>query len=79
MSFIPQEWYSVKYGLGDFREGIVTNNDLHEKGCSQLLTQMSMCIILLNHNLWFRIEGIKMKQGLLQYLINHKKSQVHSR
>jgi hypothetical protein len=28
--------------------------------------------------LWFRVEEIKMEQGLLQYLINHRKSQVQS-
>ncbi len=46
----------MKYGLKVFREGTVTHNDLHGERCNRLLTQMSGCNILLNHNLWLRIK-----------------------
>jgi hypothetical protein len=55
----------MKYGLGVFREGRIIDDDLHTKRCSQLLTQMNGCNILLSHSLWFRIEEIKMEQGIL--------------
>jgi len=46
----------VKYGLGVFREGPITNNNLHKERCSQLLTQMNGCSILFSCNLWFRVK-----------------------
>jgi hypothetical protein len=45
--------------LGVFREGIVTKDDLHGKRWSRLFTQMSGCCILLNYNLWFKVEDVK--------------------
>ncbi len=67
-----------KYGLGVLREGTITNDDLHEKKWNQLFIRMSGCSILLSHNLWFKVIKIKMKQGLLYYLINHRAFQVQS-
>jgi len=60
-----KRWYSMKYGLGVFREGRIIDDDLHIERCSQLLTQMNGCNILLSCSLWFRIEEIKMEQGIL--------------
>ncbi len=59
--FYHKKWYGVKYGLGVFRKGIVTDDDLHEKICNPILTQMSGCSIHFNGDLWFRIEEIKTK------------------
>jgi hypothetical protein len=59
--FYHKRWYNVKYGIGVFRKGIVTNDNLHEERFNQLLTQMNGCNILLCHNLWFRVEEIKME------------------
>jgi hypothetical protein len=51
----------MKYGLGVFRKGIVTN-DIHGK---KYITQMSGYNILLSHNMWFKVKEIKTKQGFL--------------
>jgi hypothetical protein len=59
------KWYGVKCGLGIFKEGTIIDDDLHKERCSQLLTQMSGCNILLSCNLWFKVEEIKTKQGFL--------------
>ncbi len=59
--FYHKRWYGVKYGLGVFREGIITNNDLHEERFNRLLTQMNGCNILLSYNMWFKVEEIKME------------------
>jgi len=63
--FYHNRWYSVKYGLGVFKEGIVIHDDLHEKKCNWLLTQKRGCDILISRNLWLKVEEIKMEQGLL--------------
>jgi hypothetical protein len=63
--FYHKRWYSMKYGLGVFKEGIIIDDNLHEKKCSQILTQMSGCNIFFNYDLWFKIEKIKTEQGLL--------------
>jgi len=55
----------VKYGLVVFREGTIIDDNFHEKKCSQMLTQMNGCNIFFSRNLWFRVEEIKMEQGLL--------------
>jgi len=68
----------MKYGLGVFKKGTITDDDLHGERCNQLFTQMSGCSILLNCNLWFRVEEIKTKQEFLQHLINRRKSQVQN-
>jgi hypothetical protein len=75
--FYHKRWYNVKYGLGVFKESIVIDDDFHEERCNQLLTQMNGCSVLFSHNMWFKVEEIK-EQGLQQYLINRKKSQVQS-
>jgi hypothetical protein len=59
--FLPQEVVWRKYGMGVFREGTIIDNDFHIERWSQLFTQMSGCNIFLNHNLWFKVEKIKMK------------------
>jgi hypothetical protein len=55
----------MKYGLRVFKEDTITDDNFHKKKCSQLFTQMSGCSILLNCNLWFKIEEIKIEKGLL--------------
>jgi hypothetical protein len=55
----------MKYGLAVFKEGIVTNNYFHGEKCSQMFIQMNGCSILFHCNLWFKVTGIKMEQGLL--------------
>jgi hypothetical protein len=57
--FYHKRWYDVKYGLGVFRKGIVTNDDLHGKRCNQIFTQMSGHNIFFDCNMWFKIEEIK--------------------
>ncbi len=51
----------MMYELMVFKEGIVIDNNLHGEICNPILTQMSGCNILFNHNLWFKIIGIKTK------------------
>ncbi len=51
----------MKYGLVVFGKNTIIDDDLHEKICNQIITQMSGCNILFNHNLWFRIARIKTK------------------
>jgi hypothetical protein len=55
----------MKYGLGVFKEGTIIDDDLHGERCSQLPIQMNGCNILLNHNMWFKVEKIKKEQGLI--------------
>ncbi len=59
--FCHKRWYNVKYGLGIFKKSTITNNNLHEKRCSRIFTQVSGCTILLNCNLWFGVVKIKTK------------------
>jgi hypothetical protein len=60
--FLPQEVvFGVKYGLMVFRESTIVNNGFHGEKCNQILTQMSGCNILFNHNLWFRVAEIKIE------------------
>jgi hypothetical protein len=55
----------MKYGLVVFRKGTITDDDFHGKRCNRILTEISGCNIFLNHNMWFKVVEIKMKQGLL--------------
>jgi hypothetical protein len=32
--FDHMRWYGVKYGLGVFKEGIVIDDDIHERKCN---------------------------------------------
>jgi hypothetical protein len=57
--FYHKKWYSVKCGLGVFKEGTITGDNLHGEKCNRLLTQMSGCNIFLSCNLCFRIKEIK--------------------
>jgi hypothetical protein len=69
----------MKYGLKVFKKNIIINDDLHQERCNRLLTQISVCSILLSCNLWFKVTKVKTKRELLQYFINRKKYQVQSR
>jgi hypothetical protein len=55
----------MKYGLEVFIEGTITNNNLHGEKYNQIFTQTSGYNILFSHNMWLRVEEIKMEQGLL--------------
>jgi hypothetical protein len=55
----------MKYELVVFKEGRLIDDNLYGERCSQILTQMSGCNILLNYNLWFRVTKIKMEQELM--------------
>jgi hypothetical protein len=63
--FLPQEVVRHEIWIGVFKEGTIAYDNPHRKRCSQTLTQMSGCNMLLSRNMWFRVVGIKMKQGLL--------------
>jgi len=76
--FYHKRWYDMKYGLRVFKKNIVIDNDLHGKRCSWLLTQIkgSTCFLAIIYG--SESLKIKTKEGLLQYLINNRKSHVQS-
>jgi hypothetical protein len=55
----------MKYEVVVFKEGTIIDDNLYGEKCSQILTQMSGCNILLNHNMWFRVTKIKTEQELM--------------
>jgi hypothetical protein len=59
--FYHKMWYNMKYGLGVFREGMITYNNLHREKYNRILIQMNGCNIFFSHNLWFKVEEIKME------------------
>jgi hypothetical protein len=46
----------MEFGLVVFKEGTITNDDLHGDRWSQILTQMNGCSIFLSYNFKIKIE-----------------------
>ncbi len=63
--FLPQDVVQHEVWIGVFREGTITDNNLHEEKYNKIFTQMSGCNILFSHNMWLRVKKIKMEHGLL--------------
>jgi len=62
---IPTTRSAHRMDMGVFKESIVLDDDLHKERCNQLFIQMNRCIILFDHNLWFKVVEIKTEQGIL--------------
>jgi hypothetical protein len=59
MSFLSQEVVWREVWTRVFKKGIVIDDNIHEEKWSRLFTQMCACNILLNYNLWFKVEEFK--------------------
>jgi hypothetical protein len=79
MLFLPQEVVQREVWTRGLHKMHSIDDGLHGERCSQLFIHMSGCNIFFNRNLRFRVIKIKTEQGLLQYLVNHRESQVQSR